>query len=281
MERKARRARPFPCGEEASVDLGMSGKVALVTAASKGLGRAIATELAREGARVVISSRDEEALSRTATEIREETGAEVDYRAADLRNAADIEALVSHAAERFGGVDILVNNTGGPPAGTFEDLDDEAWQTAFEQILLSLIRCVRGVLPHMREGESWGRIVNVASSSVKQPIENLTLSNTFRAGLAGLAKSLSLELAPDGILVNTLGPGRISTARSESMDASQAESQGISVEEVRGSFESRIPLGRYGTPEEFARVAAFLASPANGYVTGQAILVDGGMVRAL
>jgi 3-oxoacyl-[acyl-carrier protein] reductase len=281
MERKARRARPFPCGEEASVDLGMSGKVALVTAASKGLGRAIATELAREGARVVISSRDEEALSRTATEIREETGAEVDYRTADLRNAADIEALVSHAAERFGGVDILVNNTGGPPAGTFEDLDDEAWQTAFEQILLSLIRCVRGVLPHMREGESWGRIVNVASSSVKQPIENLTLSNTFRAGLAGLAKSLSLELAPDGILVNTLGPGRISTARSESMDASQAESQGVSVEEVRGSFESRIPLGRYGTPEEFARVAAFLASPANGYVTGQAILVDGGMVRAL
>jgi 3-oxoacyl-[acyl-carrier protein] reductase len=281
MGPKARRARPFPCGEEASVDLGLSGKVALVTAASKGLGRAIATELACEGARVVISSRDEEALSRAATEIREETGAEVNYRAADLRNAADIEALVAHAAERFGGVDILVNNTGGPPAGTFEDLDDEAWQTAFEQILLSLIRCVRGVLPHMREGESWGRIVNVASSSVKQPIENLTLSNTFRAGLAGLAKSLSLELAPDGILVNTLGPGRISTARSESMDASQAESQGVSVEEVRGSFESRIPLGRYGTPEEFARVAAFLASPANGYVTGQAILVDGGMVRAL
>ena len=263
------------------MDLGLSGKVALVTAASKGLGRAIATELAREGARVVISSRDEEALSRTAAEIREETGAEVDYRAADLRNAADIEALVSHAAERFGGVDVLVNNTGGPPAGTFEDLEDDAWQTAFEQILLSLIRCVRGVLPHMREGEPWGRIVNVASSSVKQPIENLTLSNTFRAGLAGLAKSLSLELAPDGILVNTLGPGRISTARSESMDASQAESQGVSVEEVRGSFEARIPLGRYGTPEEFARVAAFLASQANGYVTGQAILVDGGMVRAL
>ena len=131
------------------MDLGMSGKVALVTAASKGLGRAIATELAREGARVVISSRDEEALSRTATEIWEETGAEVDYRAADLRNAADIEALVSHAAERFGGVDVLVNNTGGTPAGTFEDLDDEAWQTAFEQILLSLIRSVRRVLPHM------------------------------------------------------------------------------------------------------------------------------------
>jgi len=264
------------------VDLGLNGKVALVTAASKGLGRAIATELAREGARVVISSRDGEALARTAAEIREETGAEeVDYRAADLTSAGDIRTLVSYAADRFGGVDVLVNNTGGPPAGTFEDLDDDAWQTAFEQILLSLIRCVREVLPHMREGEPWGRIVNVASSSVKQPIENLTLSNTFRAGLAGLAKSLSLELAPEGILVNTLGPGRISTARSQSMDASQAEAQGVPVEEVRGSFEARIPLGRYGTPEEFARVAAFLASPANSYVTGQAILVDGGMVRAL
>lgn len=262
------------------MDLGLSGKAVLVTAASKGLGRAIATELAREGARVVISSREEGALSKTAAEIREETGAEVDYRAADLKSAAEIEALVSHAAERFGGVDVLVNNTGGPPAGTFDDLDDAAWQAAFEGILLSLIRCVRGVLPHMRE-RGGGRIVNVASSSVKQPIENLILSNTFRAGLAGLAKSLSAELAPDGILVNTLGPGRISTARSEGMDLAQAEARGVPVEEVRGSFEARIPLGRYGTPEEFARVAAFLASPANGYVTGQAILVDGGMVRAL
>ncbi|MGH3146578.1 MAG: SDR family NAD(P)-dependent oxidoreductase, partial [Rubrobacter sp.] len=225
------------------MDLGLSGKVALVTAASKGLGRAVATELAHEGASVVISSRDGEALSQAAAEIREQTGAEVDYRTADLTSAEEIRALISHAAERFGGVDVLVNNTGGPPAGTFEDLDDDAWQKAFDQILLSLIRCVRGVLPHMREGgEPWGRIVNVASSSVKQPIENLTLSNTFRAGLAGLAKSLAIELAPDGILVNTLGPGRISTARSEGMDASQAEARGVPVEEVRGEFEARIPL---------------------------------------
>ena len=262
------------------MDLGLEDKVALVTAASKGLGKAVAVELAREGARVVISSRDEAALSGTAAEIREETGAEVDFRAADLTNAREIEALISHAVERFGGVDVLVNNTGGPPAGTFEDLDDEAWQVAFEQILMSLIRCVRGVLPLMRE-RGGGRIVNVASSSVKQPIEALTLSNTFRTGLAGLAKNLSLELAPDGILVNTLGPGRIATARSQGMDASQAESRALPEEAVRAEFEARIPLGRYGTPEEFARVAAFLASPANSYVTGQAILVDGGMVRAL
>jgi 3-oxoacyl-[acyl-carrier protein] reductase len=132
----------------------------------------------------------------------------------------------------------------------------------------------------MRE-RGGGRIVNIASSSVKQPIENLILSNTFRAGIAGLAKSLAIELAPDGILVNTIGPGRISTARSHSMDASQAEARGVPVEEVRGQVEARIPLGRYGTPEELARVAAFLASPANSYVTGQSILVDGGMVRAL
>jgi 3-oxoacyl-[acyl-carrier protein] reductase len=262
------------------LDLGLEGRAALVTAASKGLGRAIATELARGGANVVISSRDEEALSETANEIREETGAEVDFRVADLTSAGDIQALVSHAAGRFGGVDVLVNNTGGPPAGVFEDLDDGAWQGAFEQILLSLVRCVRGVLPLMRE-RGGGRIVNVASSSLKQPIENLTLSNTFRAGLVGLAKDLSVQLAPDGILVNTLGPGRISTARTQNMDGTQAESRGVAVEEVRAEFEARIPLGRYGTPEEFARVAAFLASPANSYVTGQAILVDGGMIRAL
>jgi 3-oxoacyl-[acyl-carrier protein] reductase len=242
------------------MDLGLEGKVALVMAASKGLGRAVATELAREGASVVISSRDEETLAQTAAEIADETGAEVEPRAADITRAQEIQALVSHAADRFGGLDVLVNNTGGPPAGT--------------------IRAVRGVLPLMRE-RGGGRIVNIASSSIKQPIENLIFSNTFRAGILGLAKSLSVELAPDGILINTLGPGRISTARSRAMDESNAQAAGVPVEEVRGRFESQIPLGRYGEPEELARVAAFFASPANSYVTGQAILVDGGMVRAL
>lgn len=262
------------------MDLGLRGKAALVTAASQGLGRAIATELAREGARVVISSRDEDALVQTAMEIKEETGSEVGHRACDLTVGAQIDALVLYATDRLGGVDVLVNNTGGPPTGFFGDLDDEAWDLAFRQIILSLVRCVRGVLPSMRE-RGGGRIVNVASSSVKQPIDNLLLSNTFRAGLSGLAKSLALELAPDDILVNTLGPGRILTGRTASVDAGQAEAQGVSVEEVREQFATRIPLGRYGTPEEFARVAAFLASPANTYTTGQAILVDGGMVRAL
>lgn len=262
------------------MDLGLQGKNALVLAASKGLGRAIATELAREGARVMISSRDEDVLAKTAAEIRDETGAEVGHHAADLTRASDVEDLVSRTAERFGGVDALVTNTGGPPAGNFDDFGDDAWSAAFESILLSLIRAVRGVLPGMRE-RGGGRIVCVASSSVKQPINGLILSNTFRAGLVGLAKSLSAELAPDGILVNTLGPGRILTERSAGLDAARAEKLGVSVEEVRAEMSASIPLGRYGSPEEFAKVAAFLASPANGYVTGQAILVDGGMVRAL
>jgi 3-oxoacyl-[acyl-carrier protein] reductase len=242
------------------MDLGLQGKAALVMAASKGLGRAVTTELAREGANVMISSRDQDTLAQAA-EIGEETGAEVEYRAADITRAEDVRALVSHAADRFGGGGVLVN-TGGPPAGTFDDFDDEGWQFAFELVLLSLIRAVRGVLPLMRE-RGGGRIVNIASSSVKQPIENLILSNTFRTGIATLAKSLSVELAPDGILLNTIGPGRISTARSQSMDASRAEALGVLVEEVRGQVESQIPLGRYGSTEELARVAAFLASPAN------------------
>jgi len=262
------------------MDLGLQGKTALVLAASKGIGRAIATELAAEGANVVIASRDEAALAAAASEIHEATGAEAAYFTADVTKDEDIQRLVVRTVERFGGLDALVTNTGGPPPGTFQDFGDEAWTDAFELTLLNIVRAVRAVLPHMRE-RGGGRIVNVASSSIKQPIEGLILSNTFRAGIIGLAKSLSAELAPDGILINTLGPGRISTDRSAGMDASQAEVRGVSVEEIRNEMAARIPLGRYGTPEEFARVAAFLASPANSYLTGQAILVDGGMVRAL
>jgi 3-oxoacyl-[acyl-carrier protein] reductase len=263
-----------------SVDLGLDGRVALVAASSRGLGKAIATGLATEGAKVMVSGRDEASLAQTAGKIREVTGAEVDHHAADLTRVDDIRALVGRTVERFGGVDTLITNAGGPPAGSFGTVSDEDWRSAFELNLMSVVRLIRETLPHMRE-RRYGRIVNVASSSIKQPIENLMLSNAFRAGIVGLAKNLSFELAPDGVLINTLGPGRISTERSTAIDASQAESLGVSVEEVRGGIRASIPLGRYGTPEEFARVAVFLASPANSYVTGQAFLVDGGMVKAL
>jgi 3-oxoacyl-[acyl-carrier protein] reductase len=262
------------------VDLGLNGKVAVVAASSKGLGRATAARLAAEGASVVVSSRDEAALAKTASEIREETGSRVGHCVADLTKAEDIEKLVSRAVELFGGVDVLVTNSGGPPAGTFDEFGDEDWRYAFDLNLMSMIRLIRAALPRMRE-RGGGRIVCVASSSIKQPLENLILSNTFRTAMAGLAKSLATELAPDGILINTLGPGRIGTDRVAQMDEARAGSSGVPVEEVRRRAEALIPLGRYGTPEEFATVAAFLASPANTYVTGQAFLVDGGLVKAL
>ena len=262
------------------MDLELTGRVALVTAASKGLGRATARQLAAEGARVMISSRGAEQLARTAAEIAEQTGARVEHCAADVSSAADLARLLAETEQRLGGVDVLVNNAGGPRAGGFDALDDAAWQEAFELNLLSSVRLVRGVLPHMR-AQRWGRIVTIASSSIKQPIEDLLLSNSFRVALLGLAKTLAVEFAPDGVLINTLGPGRIATDRVATLDAGRASRAGVPVEDVRARAEAGIPLGRYGTPEEFAKVAPFLASGANTYVTGQAFLVDGGMVRAL
>ena len=262
------------------MDLGLTGRVALVTAASKGLGRATATRLAAEGARVMVSSRGAEQLARTAAEIADETGAQVEWCPADVSDAADLDRLLRETRERLGGVDVLVNNAGGPRPGGFDALDDAAWQEAFELNLLSTVRLFRGVLPHMR-AQGWGRIVTVASSSIRQPIDDLTLSNTFRVGLLGLGKSVALEVAGDGVLVNTLGPGRIATDRVATLDAGRAERAGRPVEEVRAQHEAGIPVGRYGTAEEFANVAAFLASGANTYVTGQHLLVDGGMVRAI
>lgn len=262
------------------MDLELTGRVALVTAASKGLGRATATRLAAEGARVMVSSRGADQLARTAAEIADATGAQVEHCPADVADAADLDRLLRETQERLGGVDVLVNNAGGPPPGGFDALDDAMWQQAFELSLLSTVRLFRGVLPHMRE-QGWGRIVTVASSSIKQPIDNLTLSNTLRVGILGLAKSVALEVAGSGVLVNTIGPGRIATDRVASLDAGRAEKTGQSVEEVRAQSEAGIPMGRYGTPEEFAKVAAFLASGANTYVTGQHFLVDGGLVRAI
>ena len=262
------------------MDLGFRGKVALVAASSKGLGRATAEQLAEEGARVMLSGRDEDGLRGAAEEISGRTGGGGGFAAADVSRASDDETLVQRTVERFGPLDSLVTNAGGPPAGGFEGFGDEEWQGAFELNLMSVVRIVRAALPHLRQSAA-PRVVNFTSSSIKQPTPNLPLFNVFRAAVLGLSKHLSAELAPDGILVNTLGPGRIATDRLFSLDAGAAERQGVPVEEVRSRSISSIRLGRYGEPEEFARVAAFLASPANTYLTGQAILVDGGMVRAL
>jgi 3-oxoacyl-[acyl-carrier protein] reductase len=262
------------------MDLQLKGRTAIVLASTKGLGKATAFSLAKEGANVVISGRDEKASATVAQELQQATGQEPLAVVTDVTKAADIERLVQKTVDAFGTVDILINNAGGPPAGTFDQMTDEHWQQAFELNLLSVIRAVRAVLPHMR-AQKFGRIVNFASSSFKQPLDNLILSNTFRTGIVGLAKSLANELGPDGILINTVGPGRIGTDRLAYLDSVRADKLGVSPDQVRQQIEATIPVGRYGEPEEFARVITFLASPANSYVTGQSLLVDGGLVKAI
>lgn len=263
------------------MDLGLKGKSVVVMASSKGLGRAIATNFVTEGANVLISSRDEEELQKTRDEIITETGQnKINYVVCDMTSGEDIQQMMDKAVKLNGTIDVLVNNTGGPPAGNFDKVNDNDWQSAFELNLLSFTRTIRAVLPHMRESGK-GHIINIASSSIKEPIDNLILSNTFRAGIVGLSKSLSQELAQDNILINTVAPGRIATGRVEHLDQVKADMIDQTYDEIRTQSEQSIPLGRYGEPREFANMVVYLCSEANSYVTGQAILVDGGMVKAL
>jgi 3-oxoacyl-[acyl-carrier protein] reductase len=268
--------------EEATVvDLNLKGRVGLVNAASRGLGRGIAEALAAEGARLVISSRSHEAIERTAAEISSTYGAEVVPVADDVSGPGAAERLVGAAVERFGQLDILVNNSGGPPAGAFGDFDDAAWQRAFELLLLNVVRMVRAALPHLRSS-GHGRIINVASTSVRQPIRGLLLSNSLRAGVAGLAKTLADELAPDEITVNTVLPGRILTDRLREGFAARARTLGVPVDELaRAEVAQEVPLGRVGEPEDMGKLVAFLCSDAAGYITGQMVAVDGGQLRGI
>lgn len=263
------------------MDLRLSDKNVLVMASSKGLGRAIALEFAKEGAAVFLTSRNSESLKKTAEELQRESGNDkIHFHPCDMSRGEDIAELFLKVRDAFGSVDVLINNTGGPRAGGFADVEDADWIRAFEQNLLSYTRTIREVLPGMQEN-NWGRIINISSSSTKEVIDGLILSNTFRAGMVGLSKSLAREYAASNILVNTVGPGRIETDRIIELDTIRAEKTGVKQEEVTEAHKQQIPAGRYGQPAEFARAVVFLASGANTYLTGQSIVIDGGMLKAL
>lgn len=262
------------------MDYGLQGKTAVVTASSQGLGKAVAMGFAREGTNVVMCSRSQASIDAAADDVRQ-YGGEVLALEIDVTNPADINRLVSSAVERFGGIDVLVTNAGGPPAGTFDSFQsDDDWQAAFELTLLSAVRLIRETLPVMKEAGG-GAIVAMTSSSIKQPIPNLLLSNVMRAGVAALIKTLADEVAADNIRLNTLVPGRIATQRIAQLDNANAERLGIDVEEVTKRQLATIPMGRYGETEEFANGALFLASDAASYITGATLQVDGGMIRSL
>jgi 3-oxoacyl-[acyl-carrier protein] reductase len=262
------------------MELGLKGKRALVMAASRGLGFASALGLAREGCRLVICSRDQERIEAAADIIRKETGAEVQALVADVSSAAEAKRLVDAAVTAYGGLEIVVHNAGGPPAGETLQMTEEQWQKAFEQNMLSFTRIVGAAAPEMKKA-GYGRVLTIASSSIKQPIPNLALSNALRAGVWGIAKTLSRELASQGILVNVIAPGRIDTERIAELDQANAQKSGRSIEDVRKASVAGIPLGRLGKPEELANLVVFLASEAGSYITGQAITVDGAAGNAL
>jgi 3-oxoacyl-[acyl-carrier protein] reductase len=261
------------------MDLGLKGKTALVMASSQGLGKAIAEGFVKEGVNVLIASRNVDQLKIVKEELSSLGDAKVDYIGCDITKPNQIEAMIQKLSIDYGALDILINNAGGPPAGSFEDLTDDEWQQSFELNLLSYIRIIRGALPLLKR--NGGKIINIASSSIKEPISGLILSNTFRTGIVGLSKTLAIELAKYNILVNTVGPGRIATDRVKHLDELNAKKNGLTIEEIEESEKETIPLGRYGEPEEFANMVVFLASEANSYVTGSSFLVDGGKIKSI
>ena len=263
------------------MNLGLKDKVVLCMASAAGLGKGIAMEAAREGAKVMICTSEafKDQLYAAQEEIAKETGNRPEAYFCDVNSPEDIEKLVSHTVETLGDIWALVNMCPGPQPGPFDSFDDSQWEKAFEMCLLSYVRTIRACLPSMRL-LGGGRIVNSTSSSVKDCLDNLILSNTMRMGVVGMSKTLASELGKDNILINVIGPGRIGTARITSLNAMRAEKAGITVEEYEKEDLKSFPLGRYGTTEEYGRLAVFLCSEANTYISGQTILLDGGMTRA-
>jgi 3-oxoacyl-[acyl-carrier protein] reductase len=260
------------------MELGLRGRRALVMGASKGLGRAIAESLAREGTSLAISGRDAARLAPVCDALKR-LGAQAAHAfAADVANGADMDSLADGAVTALGGVDILVLNHGGPPAGTAADLTEELLETWFRSIVLSPIRIANKLLPAMRK-QGFGRIIAVGSTGMVQPLPNLALSNVLRANIVGWAKTLSEEVGPDGVTVNIVAPGAIRTDRSIELAGAAASKQNKTPDQVIAEREKTIPMRRYGTPEEFGKAAAFLASDAGSYVTGTIFRVDGGVVK--
>jgi 3-oxoacyl-[acyl-carrier protein] reductase len=262
------------------MDLGLGGRIALVAAASRGLGRATALELAREGASLVLCARGADALEDARASIARETGADVRAVVADLSTIEGIQRVAGEALGAFGHVDVLVNNAGGPPAGGLDAHAWDVWQNAVNLTLRSTVELTRAVLPHMRE-RRWGRVINITSIAVKQPVDNLMLSNAVRSAVTGFARTLANEVATLGITVNNILPGYTRTERVEELAAANARKEGVSPSEITARFERDIPMRRLGEPSEFAALAAFLASERASYITGQSIAVDGGWIRAL
>lgn len=261
------------------MDLGIAGKVAVVAGSTKGIGRATAMGLAREGARVVVNGRSRESVAAAASELAAATGAQVHGVAADVATAEGAAALVAESARLAGGVDILVTNAGGPPPGGFDELDDADFLAGFELNFLSTARMIRAALPHMR-ARRWGRIVNLQSTAIKEPVPLVTLTNSIRPGVVGLAKDLADRLGPDGITVNTVLSGPVMTDRLRTTTAARAAQAGITEEEQWRRYLALVPLGRFGKPEDVAAMIVFLASEPAAWITGTVIQVDGGRIRS-